>query len=478
MLALTLAGLSTDQGNLAVGEGIAVMTMVSDRLLGYAREVLNEWKTQRIEEWKARKALRVEIGKKRKDIDNGIMGLEGLHRSLAWEKEGLKTPETSPGLVKSYTEIYQRLRVAYGIPEILPNISETVDEADPKSWKQAITGKNKAYWLKTAYDEMTSIAQMVVFEILPNMPFSRKALLAKWVFSTKKSRDGKIVKFKTRWVALGDLQKKGVDYRETFAPVANLASLRLMLKKIVPDDLELDQSDVISEFLNGDIDTMVFLRQPKGFTIGIGVCILHKSIYRLCQAARIWYGVVDETLVAIGFKRLFADQAVWVKINSDFQCVIGHVDDLLTGGTRARVDETKAALQKRFKLKDLGPANVFVGLHIVRDMANRTIMLDQIHYAMKILELYGLGDCNAVSVPMQPGTQLLKTNEKLPEHEIKLYQGMVGSLGYIMNCTRPDLAYAVGKVAQFASCPSAQHISAVKHIIRYLKGSLNTIHCI
>jgi len=343
-----------------------------------------------------------------------------------------------------------------------------------------MTGKNRAYWLKAAYDEMTYITQMAVFEILPNMPVGRKALPAKWVFSTKKSRDGKIIKFKARWVACSDLQKKGVDYHETFAPVANLASVRLMLKKIIRDDLELDQSDVISTFLNGDIDTIVFLRQPEGFTIGIGVCILHKSIYGLCQAARIWYEVVDETLVAIGFRRLFADQAVWVKIHSDFQCVIGHVDNLLTGGKHARVDETKAALQERFKLKDLGPANVFVGLHIVRDRVNRTITLDQIHYAKEILELYSLGDCNAVSVLMQPRTQLLKTveDEKLPEHEIKLYQAMIGSLGYIMNCTRPDLAYAVGKVAQFALCPSAQHISAVKYIFRYLKGSLNTIHCI
>jgi len=102
VLALTLAGLFTDQDDLAAGKAIAVMRIVSDRLLGYAREVLNEWKTRRIEEWKAWKALRVEIGTKRKDIDDGIMVLEGLHKSLAWEKEDrelntrAETPETSP----------------------------------------------------------------------------------------------------------------------------------------------------------------------------------------------------------------------------------------------------------------------------------------------------------------------------------------------------------------------------------------------
>ena len=211
----------------------------------------------------------------------------------------------------------------------------------------------------------------------------------------------------------------------------------------------------------------------------MGICVLHKSIYGLCQAARIWYGVVDEALNKLGFKRLMADQAVWVKTTPEFQCVIGHVDDLLTGGSRQNIDETKAALGKSFKMTDLGPANLFIGLHISRDCSTCLVSLDQAHYTKEIIDLYGFNNCNTVILPLQPGTQLLKTSEddQLSQHETKLYQAMVGSLGYMINCTRPDLAYAVGKVAQYASNPSHSYMSAVKHIFRYLRGTINTSLC-
>jgi len=116
--------------------------------------------------------------------------------------------------------------------------------------------------------------------------------------------------------------------------------------------------------------------------------------------------------------------------------VVRHVDDILTGGTREKVDETKAHVGRRFKLKDLDPANVFIGLQITRDREKRTITLDQAHYARDILDLYGFDSSNSISIPMQPTLQLTKAglNEGLPEKERKLYQTMVSSLGYLMNC--------------------------------------------
>jgi len=96
--------------------------------------------------------------------------------------------------------------------------------------------------------------------------------------------NGIISKFKGRWVIL---QKKDLDYKETFAPVGNLVTLRILLAKVAAEDLELNQADVISAFLNGKIDTLVFLTQAEGFTLGAGFCLIHRSIYGLCQAARV-----------------------------------------------------------------------------------------------------------------------------------------------------------------------------------------------
>ena len=187
----------------------------------------------------------------------------------------------------------------------------------------------------------------------------------------------------------GDLQKKGVDYKETFAPVASLTTLRILLQLVTSEDLELDQIDIMSAFLNGSINMLIFLMQPEGFDRGGGIYCLLKSIYRMCQAARAWYEVLNGVLEAIGFRRLMADQAVWIRWARDkLQVVVAHVDDLLIKGIKSIVDDTKAQLAKSFKIKDLGEAKVFISLKITRDRAARTISLDQAHYARSILESY------------------------------------------------------------------------------------------
>ena len=245
--------------------------------------------------------------------------------------------------------------------------------------------------------------------------------------------------------------------------------MRILLAKIAADDLELDQADVISAFLNGKIDTLVFLIQAEGFTVTGMFCLVHKSIYGLCQAARVWYMVLDDALLEIGFIRCRGDLACWA--HPDGRCVIAHVDDILNGGNRRQVE---AHLATKFKIKDLGAANVFVGLRISRDRAQRTIYIDQAHYAKEILETYGMWNCNPVWIPMSPGDILEKEGDLLSPSEKRTYQAMVGALGYLMNCTRPDIAFVMSRVAQFASCPTTKHLTAVKHIFRYIKGTIET----
>ena len=146
--------------------------------------------------------------------------------------------------------------------------------------------RNRSFWLQAAYDEMCQIARMNTFVFTNHLPPGRSALPAKWVWKTKRSTDSTIVRFKARWVVRGDLQKKGIDYTDTFAPVAQLVSLRLLFTVVAIRDLELDQLDAVSAFLNGDIDTEIFLRQPQGFVLDSALCALRRSLYGLCQAAR------------------------------------------------------------------------------------------------------------------------------------------------------------------------------------------------
>ena len=169
--------------------------------------------------------------------------------------------------------------------------------------------------------------------------------------------------------------------------------------------------------------------------MGLGlVCILHKSIYGLCQAARIWYNVLHEALRELGFKRLVADLVCWFKITkSAITFVIAHVDDTLSIGLEDDILETKAHLKKKFKTKDIGEGKVFIGLNLVRDREKGLIFVDQSHYAKEVLEIYGMSECNPAATPLIPVT----------------------------------------KLAQFAAFPTKTHLAAAKHVLRYLKGTQN-----
>jgi len=138
----------------------------------------------------------------------------------------------------------------------------------------------------------------------------------------------------------------------------------------------------------------------------------------------------------------------------------------------------KEHLEECVILKDLGSAKVFIGMNMTRDRIKRVIYIDQAHYGKAMLSRYGMSECNPISIPMQPGKKLCKAGTVLSTNETKLFQAMVGSIGYMMNCTRPNLAYALGKVAQFVSNPTEKHLATVKQIFRYIKGSLNTKLCI
>jgi len=265
LLNMTLAGLK-------MSDEMAVMAMISEKIMGYASQALEEWKKRKSEGYK----LFV--------LDQGVKRKRDQEEDELYERLGkIEEEYSNEGLEKRYAEAYEKLKKAYIVEDIELDLENAVEESMPKSWKQAMKSKNRVFWLKACCEEICAIARMGVFIITRDIPVGKRTLPAKWVFSTKKNvQTGKILKFKARWVARGDLQKKGVDYKETFTPVASLTTLRILLQLIASEDLELDQMDVVSAFLNGSIDMLVFLMQPEGFDLGGGVCCLLKSIYGMC----------------------------------------------------------------------------------------------------------------------------------------------------------------------------------------------------
>ena len=236
--------------------------------------------------------------------------------------------------------------------------------------------------------------------------------------------------------------------------------------------------DVETAFLNGTLREEVFMTQPEG-SIKRGeehlVCKLHKSIYGLKQSPRCWNQVLDEHLTKLNFQKSSSDPCIYTSRNNqtDSPIIIAvYVDDLiLAGKDERRIAETKKNLSGRFRMKDLGELNHFLGLEVRQSVEKDRLWVGQTTYTLRILEDFGMLESKPVNTPADSNTNLTKRTDEEDEMDKSLYQAAVGSLLYLSTRTRPDIAFAVGKVAQFSSNPTQRHWTAVKRIMRYIQGT-------
>ncbi|GKC21724.1 zinc finger, CCHC-type containing protein [Tanacetum coccineum] len=217
------------------------------------------------------------------------------------------------------------------------------------------------------------------------------------------------------------------------------------------------------------------MKQPEGFFM-LGnehkVCKLVKSLYGLKQAPKHWHQKFDEVILSSGFLLNQSDKCVYSKFDGSGKGVIIclYVDDMLIFGTDLnQVDKTKKFLSSRFSIKDMGKANVILGIKIKHE--NKGIIITQSHYIEKILKKFNREDCSSVSTPMDPIEKLMPNTSK-PLDQLE-YSRAIGCLMYAMTSTRPDIAYVVGRLSRFTSNPSRQHWHAITRVFKYLKGTMN-----
>ena len=191
----------------------------------------------------------------------------------------------------------------------------------------------------------------------------------KWVYRTKLNANGSINKYKARLVVKGYAQIFGVDYSDTFAPVARLDTIRLLLAIAAQKGWKVFQLDVKSAFLNGVLPEEVYVDQPEGF-VKQGeedkVYLLKKALYGLKQAPRAWYSRIDDHLLSLGFIKSLSEVTLYIKHKSnDFLIVSLYVDDLLvTGNNEGLVEEFKQEMMQVFEMTDLGLMTYFLGMEI------------------------------------------------------------------------------------------------------------------
>ncbi|KAJ0103510.1 hypothetical protein Patl1_06354 [Pistacia atlantica] len=347
-------------------------------------------------------------------------------------------------------------------------------EDDPQTYKEAMTSRDASLWKEAVNNEIESIMSNHTWEIV-NLRPGTKPIGCKWIFKKKLKTDGSIEKYKVRLVAKGYTQKKDIDYFDTYAPVTRIASIRVLIALAAIYKLHIHQMDVKIAFLNGDLDEEIYIKQPKGSVIPSNehkLCKLVKSLYGLKQAPKQWHEKFDQVLLSNGYTINDSDKCVYSKSYEDNTYVIIclYVDDMLIFSANMDVIiKNKKFLASNFDMKDMGEANVILGINIIK--INDGLKLSQQHYVENFLRKFGYLESKLVSTPYDGNTQLKKNTQ----HSVSQnrYTQIIGSLMYLMNSTRPDIAYVVTRLSRYTHNPDKSHWIALDRVARYLKGTID-----
>ncbi|GJY30199.1 retrovirus-related pol polyprotein from transposon TNT 1-94 [Tanacetum coccineum] len=340
-------------------------------------------------------------------------------------------------------------------------------DREPVTYSQAVKDKR---WCDAMDNELQALERNRTWTI-ENLPKDKKALGCKWVYKIKRKSDGTIERFKARLVILGNHQVAGIDYNKTFAPVAKMVTVRVLLAVTAAKKWELHQMDVHNAFLHGDLNEEVFLKLPPGLSVNHPgqACWLKKSLYGLRQAPRCWFSKLSSTLLKYGFVQSHSDYSLFTLKRHTMQLnVLVYVDDLvISGNDHESIVQFKSYLSKCFHMKDLGILKYFLGVEVAR--AQDGIFLCQRKYALDIISDVGLLGAKPVKISIEQNHRLGLAKGRLFENP-EQYRRLVGRLIYLC-FTRPDLVYSVHILLQFMQNPQVEHWEAALRVVRFLKGS-------
>jgi len=339
-------------------------------------------------------------------------------------------------------------------------LSEVAKTHEPRSYNEA---KTDPEWRESMQKEFQSLLDNGTWE-LQELPPGRKVIKTKWVYKIKS--DGR---WKSRLVAKGFTQVAGIDFDETWSPVGRKSSLKLLISHVLRKGWTWKQMDVDTAFLNSRLDEEIYMEQPQGFQDGTNrVCRLRKAIYGLKQASRAWYTTLHVFLTAKGLKRSRVDPCLYY---GDGMIIFVYVDDLVIAGKNdERVESISQEFKNHFRMKDLGKPRKLLGLDLIE--VPRGVFLTGYGIISELLQRYQMYGSRYVSTPMDPNHVLLpRSDGQATAEEQSKYASILGSLLYIANSYRPDIAYAVSILSQFTSNPSDDHWRGIKRVLRYLNGT-------
>lgn len=356
----------------------------------------------------------------------------------------------------------------YGYSQVCVGVD--VNSCDDQiTLESAMNGPESVEWNKAMQEELQSFEDTNAWELV-DIPVSGTIVKCKWVLKKKFDSDNK-VRYRARLVAKGFMQKKGVDYDETFSPVVRHATLRLLFALAVKLNLDITHLDVTTAFLNGDLEETIFMQKPEGFPESQGngkVLKLKKAIYGLKQSSRAWYKKVDDCLLGMGYKSLEIESCLYIRNNNGCKTIVTlYVDDFFVfSNDVSETENLKQVLSSNFKLKDMGVVKQCLGMSVNVNKNKGVITLSQESYINQLLIKFNMTDSKTFDTPMEDKLHIVKEencNLKVP------YQQLIGSLMYLAVLTRPDIMYSVSFLSQFNNSFNSKHWMYAKRILKYLK---------
>ncbi|KAJ6785585.1 hypothetical protein PWT90_11245 [Aphanocladium album] len=296
-------------------------------------------------------------------------------------------------------------------------------------------------------------------------PPEKRPLDLKWVYAYKFDSGGYLEKSKARICVRGDQQPESL--LSTAAITLASKTFRLMMALMAYFNLESMQYDFVNAFLNAEIDEEVYTKMPPGFVKEDCYWRLNKALYGLRRSPLLWHRELSEFLQSIGFQAVPEDPCV---MTNNGIIIFFYVDDLVGLYHPSKKEEYRAihqSIQGQYNVKVLGDLHWFLGIEVLRNRERRKVWLSQRSYIQKIAHKFNCIDVNNVTTPLST-EPLVTFDGTASEAEIKRYQAIIGSINYPAVITRPDVALAASKLAQFLTNPSPQHMAAGLNCIRYL----------
>ncbi|KAL0393106.1 UNVERIFIED_CONTAM: Retrovirus-related Pol polyprotein from transposon RE2 [Sesamum radiatum] len=323
--------------------------------------------------------------------------------------------------------------------KLLSDIYETCNfiMLEPENFETAVKHK---VWVQAMEEEIKMIEKNNTWE-LTDRPKDKEVIGVKWIYKTKLNADGSIQKHKARLVAKGYSQLPGIDYTETFAPVARLDTIRALIAIAANKKWKIYQMDVKSAFLNGYIDEEIYVEQPQGFIAKSSeekVLRLKKALYGLKQAPRALYSRIDKYFIDRGFRRSLSEPTLYIKSQGNDTLIVSlYVNDLIYTGNEKMIQVFKEDMMKTFEMSDLGLMHFFLGIEINQEKEG--IFICQRKYTETLLKKFKMESCKTVTTPLVTGEKYQKEDGS-QKVDGSMYRSLIGSLLYL-TATRPDIMF-------------------------------------